>query len=165
MGVYLCPCRTTNRLTLKHPKRMNRILIILLVLLSVVACKKTTDVAPQKPAAAVAGNYTLSSFTLKEPSSQTDIQVDRMPVTKDGTTMSGTVVATQATKEVFVNLKVTLKVNTQQQSFDLTDIEVRQTSGAYGLYYSNERVGDATGSNIIFNLRDGDDKLAFVADK
>ncbi|MBO0940029.1 hypothetical protein J2I47_26020 [Fibrella sp. HMF5335] len=144
---------------------MNRILIILIMLLPVVACKKTTDVAPQKPAAAVAGNYTLSSFTLQQPSSQTDIQIDRMPVTKNGVTVSGTVVATQGPKDGFVNLKVTLKVGTQQESLDLTDIEVKQASGAYGLYYGSERVGDATGSNIIFNLNDGTDKLAFVADK
>ena len=144
---------------------MKRLLIILIALLPMVACKKTTDVAPQKPAAAVAGNYTLSSFTLQQPSNQTDIHLDRLPISQNGSTASGTVVATQGTKEGFVNLKVTLKIDAKQGTFDLTDIEVRQSSGAYGLYYDNERVGDATGTNIIFNLNDGDDRLAFVADK
>ncbi|MBO0931138.1 hypothetical protein [Fibrella aquatilis] len=144
---------------------MKRILLILIVLLPVVACKKTTDVAPQSPAVAVLGNYKLSSFTLIQPSKQVNIQLDRMPINQGGNTASGTVVATKGAKEGFVNLKLTLIVNTQQASIDLTDIEVKQSSGAYGLYDGSERVGDATGSNIIFNLNDGDDKLAFVADK
>lgn len=139
----------------KQPKAMKKLILFLFITLAFSACKKgENDVTPQKPANAVAGNYSLTSFYYNDGS--TEIDPPKMPYTVNGQTLSGTVRLTP-TSETNVTLTLTLKVTGQKDSsIDIDNVEVKKTSEAYGLYVDNELVADADGSNIIFNLNETD---------
>ncbi|QDK80383.1 hypothetical protein EXU85_17945 [Spirosoma sp. KCTC 42546] len=134
---------------------MKKLILFLCILLAFSACKKgENDIAPKKPADAVAGTYTLTSF--RYASGSDAINLPKMPYTQSGQTISGTVQLTSTSEET-VSLTLTLKITGQQNStIDIDNIEVRKTSEAYGLYLDGELVADADGNNIIFNVSETD---------
>lgn len=134
---------------------MKKLILFFCILLAFSACKKgENDIAPKKPADAVAGTYTLTSF--RYASGSDAINLPKMPYTQSGQTISGTVKLTPTSEET-ISVTLTLKVTGQQNStIDIDNIDVKKTSEAYGLYLDGELVADADGDNIIFNVSETD---------
>ncbi|MVM30521.1 hypothetical protein GO755_10795 [Spirosoma sp. HMF4905] len=134
---------------------MKKLILFLCVTLAFSACKKgENDIAPENPADAVAGTYTLTSFYYAAGSDEIDLP--KMPYSQSGQTISGTV-KLAATSQDHITLTLILKVTGQtDSSIDIDNIQVKKTSEAYGLYLDGELVADADGDNIIFNVSETD---------
>lgn len=149
---------------------MKNLLFLLFALLTLGACKKSgNEPKPQKPAEAVAGTYTLTSF--RYVSGDDEINLPRLPYTQNGQTVTGTV-RLDPVSDDHVTLSLTLKITGQQDAnIDIDQVEVQKTSEAYGLYVDGERVADADGDDLIFNISETDPQtneslaLSFVANK
>lgn len=143
---------------------MKKLLILLFVPLAFTACKKDSDPTPQSPADAVTGRYALASFRYNDGTDELDLP--KLPATANGITASGTVELTKATGENLVNMRLTLKVTGEKDgTVDIEDIEVRASGKVYGLFIDGTRVADADGDNLIFNVSEGGQTLAFTATK
>lgn len=134
---------------------MKQLLLLLLALASFTACKKDGDVTPKPTTALVdkfVGSYTLNSFRYVDTASEINLDIPTLPVTKGSQTVSGTVALvkkTNATVDMNFRLKST---DSEDFTFSLNDLEVRQVGSEYGLFSDGVRIADVEGSVIIFNL-------------
>ena len=137
---------------------MQRFLLFLFVLVSVAACKKPQDADPQPKSLAdrFAGTYTLTSFRYLDTSDQSNYNFPELPLTKDGTTLSGTVTLVKKS-DTRLDLKLLLKATGADDSeSNIPNLEARQVGSEYGLFANDVRVADVEGSMIIFNFSQTD---------
>ncbi|UYZ63493.1 hypothetical protein [Hymenobacter weizhouensis] len=137
---------------------MNKLLFFLFPLLLVLTgCPKDKekDPEPAKPAAAVAGTYTLSAFRYSDSDGTTNLPT--LPTTINGRTVSGTVVLTQVSgQDAKVSLKLTLKITGQQDAvIDIDEIGV-EGSGPYTLKLDGQSVGSVDGNTCTFSVSETD---------
>ena len=136
---------------------MKKVLIFLFALVTFAACKKDTEkaeeVTPKDPAAAIAGKYALTSFSL-ESDGESVLEYSKLPVTEDGVTVSA-IATVEKTTEGKVSLVLLLKATGEQdRELDLSEYEVRANGSTYGLYFSG--TGDQIGE-----IKDG--RLSYQA--
>ncbi|WP_266363785.1 hypothetical protein [Tellurirhabdus rosea] len=145
---------------------MKKLIAFLLILASLTACKKEADVTPEPEtetptnsskgaAATVAGSYKLTSFYLTI--NGEDYNLPTLPQVQNGKTVAAGTTVLKATGTDKVDLAFNLKMeDSEDLEFDLEDLEVKKVGKVYGLFLEGERIGDADGSNIIFNLSSKD---------
>lgn len=143
-------------------KKLLGLFLVLSVLLT--ACNKDKDkVTPESPASAVEGKYTLKSLSYNIDGDVADIE--KLPYTEGGQTLSGTVNLSKVADDK-VKMAVTLKITGEEdQVSDFGEYEVRKVGSAYGLFLDDERVGDANGDKIIYNLDSKDFSFKYTAEK
>ncbi|MGA0559463.1 hypothetical protein ACO2Q8_22585 [Larkinella sp. VNQ87] len=153
---------------------MKKLLVFLFVLVSVVACKKDGDPKPDQPAEPadkVAGTYKLSSFHFIQGGNE--VELPTLPLVEGGKTVaSGTVKVTKKTDgKATLDLSLFIEGEGTVDLLEDLAIEVKPSGSNYGLYAGGDRIGDADGGFIIFNISGkdpdtGDElKLAFNAKK
>ncbi|GAB3907826.1 hypothetical protein GCM10028803_42290 [Larkinella knui] len=154
---------------------MKKILVFWFVLGALVACKKDNNDHPTpeqtvEPAAKVAGTYKLSSFHFINGANE--VELEKLPVVESGKTVaSGTVKFTKkADGKARMNVTLVIEGEGSIPVVEDLEIEVRESGKVFGLYADGERIGDADGDFIIFNIsgksESGDDLLlAFNAKK
>ncbi|MGV3558852.1 hypothetical protein [Larkinella arboricola] len=156
---------------------MKKVLLFLFVLIAFAACKKdNNDPQPDEkpvatPAEKVAGTYKLSSFHFIEGANE--VELPTLPLVEGGKTVaSGTAKMTKKS-DGKVGLDLSLFIEGEGNVSLLEDqvIEVREVGSNFGLYVDGQRIGDADGGFIIFNISEKDPdtgeelKLAFNAKK
>ncbi|WP_460635445.1 hypothetical protein [Larkinella harenae] len=154
---------------------MNPIVFFLLVLVTFGACKKdNTNPGPNETADAasnVAGTYKLSSFHFIMGANE--IELPTLPMMESGKTVaSGTVKITRKSADkASLNVSLYLEGEGNHSLVEGLDIEIKESGSNFGLYADGDRIGDADGDFIIFNVSgtdpdSGDElKLAFNGKK
>jgi hypothetical protein len=154
---------------------VKKLLLFLFVLGTFVACKKdsNSDPAPDKPAepaAKVAGTYKLTSFHFVNGANE--VELEKLPVLEGGKTVaSGTVKLTKKSDgKVTMDLTLVIEGEGTIPVVEDLEIEVRESGKVFGLYADGERIGDADGGFIIFNISGKSDTgdellLSFNANK
>jgi hypothetical protein len=154
---------------------MKKILVFLFVLGVLAACKKDNNDDPKpgqaaEPAAKVVGTYKLSSFHFINGANE--VELEKLPVVESGKTVaSGTVKLTKKSDgKVVMNLNLVIEGEGTIPVLEDLEVEVRESGKVFGLYADGERIGDADGDFIIFNVsgtsETGDELLlAFNAKK
>ncbi|GAB3917971.1 hypothetical protein [Larkinella terrae] len=153
---------------------MKRILIFLFVLGAIVACKKDnndpTPDQPAEPAAKVVGSYKLTSFHFINGANE--VELEKLPVLEGNKTVaSGTAKITKKSDgKATLDLTLFIEGEGNIPVLEKFDIEIRESGKVFGLYSDGERIGDADGGFIIFNIsgksEKGDDLLlSFNANK
>lgn len=154
---------------------MKKILIFLFVLSAFVACKKDNNNDPKpdqpaEPAAKVAGTYKLASFHFVNGADE--VELEKLPVLEGTKTVaSGTAKITKKSDgKATLDLSLFIEGEGNIPILEKFDIEVRESGKVFGLYSDGERIGDADGGFIIFNVSGkseaGDDLLlSFNANK
>ncbi|GAB3491652.1 hypothetical protein GCM10027341_04910 [Spirosoma knui] len=133
---------------------MKKSILFVLTVLAFAACKKDNDPAPNDPATAVSGNYTIRSFLYIDGADT--INLPTLPASSQGISVSGTLTAARSTSN-FVNLLLTLKqTGATDSTLPIDSVEVRQTGNSYGLYLDDTSLGTADGSTINFNVAETD---------
>ncbi|RCR70030.1 hypothetical protein [Larkinella punicea] len=136
---------------------MKKILVFLFVLGVLAACKKDNNDDPKpdqpaEPAAKVAGTYKLSSFHFINGANE--VELEKLPVVESGKTVaSGTVKLTKKSDgKVVMNLNLVIEGEGTIPVLEDLEVEVRESGKVFGLYADGERIGDADGDFIIFNV-------------
>lgn len=136
---------------------MKRILIFLFVLGVFAACKKDDKVDPEpeqpaEPAAKVAGTYKLSSFHFVNGANE--IELPNLPLVEGGKTVaSGTAkIAKKSNGKATLSLSLFIEGEGNLDLMEDLEIEVRESGKVFGLYLDGERIGDADGGFLIFNV-------------
>ncbi|WP_128545884.1 hypothetical protein [Larkinella soli] len=151
---------------------MKKVLIFLFALLTFAACKKENDPQPEPkdPISSVAGSYKMSSFHFVQGADE--LELPKLPLVEAGKTVaSGTAVIKKTSTGATMDVTLKLDGEGTIALIEDMDIEVRESGKVFGLYAGGDRIGDADGSNIIFNISGTDpdtgDKLslAFTAKK
>ncbi|MGM9511519.1 hypothetical protein ACS5NO_27530 [Larkinella sp. GY13] len=150
---------------------MKTLLLFLLVTLTFTACKKDdNEVAPAKPAEAVAGTYNLKSFYYV--SGDDRINLPTLPYTQNGQTVSGTASLTPQTTDDQVTLRLTLKITgSDDQSIELKNLTVQQNGSGYDLTAGNQTIASSDGKKMNLAISETDpttketSELKFTAEK
>ncbi|RRB01182.1 hypothetical protein [Larkinella rosea] len=155
---------------------MKKLVIFLFVLGAFIACKKDNDPKPDEqesltePAAKVAGTYKLTSFHFINGANE--VELEKLPVLESGKTVaSGTAKITRKSDgKAILDLSLFIEGEGTLPILEKFEIEVQESGKVFGLYSDGERIGDADGGFIIFNVSGksaaGDDLLlAFNANK
>lgn len=156
---------------------MKKVLLFLFVLVAFTACKKeNNDPTPQPtepvatPAEKVAGTYKLSSFHFINGANE--VELEKLPMLEGGKTVaSGTLkIAKKSNGVATMDLSLFIEGEGNLSVIENLEVEVKESGKVYGLYADGERIGDADGGFIIFNVSGkseaGDDLLlSFNANK
>ncbi|GAB3340484.1 hypothetical protein GCM10027299_53930 [Larkinella ripae] len=135
---------------------MKKVLLFLFVFAAFVACKKDGNdpqpAPPIEPAAKVAGTYKLSSFHFVDGANE--VELEKLPLVESGKTVaSGTVkITTKSDKKVTMDLSLFIEGEGNLAVVEGLEVEVRESGKNFGLYVEGERIGDADGGFIIFNV-------------
>ncbi|MFD1141606.1 hypothetical protein ACFQ4C_10825 [Larkinella insperata] len=160
---------------------MKKVFIFLFALVAFTACKKDindpqpNDPQPNEPvetpAGIVAGTYKLTSFHFIQGANE--IEMPTLPLVESGKTVaSGTAkMAKKSDGKVVLDLNLFIEGEGTVALIEKLEVEVRKSGSNYGLYAGGDRIGDADGGFIIFNVSGTDSstgdelKLAFHAKK
>ncbi|KAA9346415.1 hypothetical protein [Larkinella humicola] len=154
---------------------MKKVLVFLFVLGTLAACKKDNNNDPKpdqpaEPAAKVAGTYKLSSFHFINGANE--VELEKLPVVESGKTVaSGTVKLTKKSDgKVLMNVTLVIEGEGTIPVVEDLEVDVRESGKVFGLFADGERIGDADGGFIIFNVSGTSDTgdellLAFNAKK
>ncbi|MBO0952525.1 lipoprotein [Fibrella forsythiae] len=147
---------------------MKKMILFLVFVLTLTACKKETDIKPI-PALAdkFAGSYQLNSFRFTD--GQTELDLPTLPVSGNGQSVSGTVTLVKVAGAT-LNLELVIKATGVQDYRErIENVEVKQVGSEYGLFSGTLRIADVDGAMLIFNVAQTDPTtsktitMAFVA--
>lgn len=129
-----------NLFNLKH------IVAVLILFVSVSSCKKDKDeVAPADLATSVSGKYIFSELEFEDrtvPADESNLKGDIQITKKTATTIDASLnIRSKSTNEEFM-------------VYDVSGIEVSETSGTIDLIYEGEKVAKIKGKKIIISATD-----------
>jgi uncharacterized protein YrzB (UPF0473 family) len=129
---------------------MKKLLPLLVVVALISACKKQ-NVEPATLAGRIAGQYQLQSIRLIDANTEI-LDLSQMPGTYKGKRIAGTLEVTELSVTQ-VTLKPFLQVDGQNNALTaIEEVDVEESGKVYALLYEGERIADADGENIIFNV-------------
>lgn len=142
--------------------------LFLVFVLTLTACKKETDVNPTATLAdKFVGSYQLNSFRFTD--GQTELDLPTLPVSSNGQSVSGTVRLVKAAGAK-LSLELVIKATGVEDYKELIEnVEVKQVGSEYGLFSGTLRIADVDGTMLIFNVAQTDPAtnktiaMAFVA--
>ncbi|MBO0953059.1 membrane lipoprotein lipid attachment site-containing protein [Fibrella forsythiae] len=147
---------------------MKKMVLFLVFVLTLTACKKETDIKPT-PALAdkFAGSYQLNSFRFT--GGGTELDLPTLPVSGNGQSVSGAVTLVKVAGAKLALELVIKATGANDYKLQLENLEVKQIGAEYGLFSNNQRIADVDGTALIFNVSETDPTtketiaVAFVA--
>ncbi len=130
----------------------NSYVLFALAMATLAACSKKDDVAPDA-GTIVAGTYTLNYFRVDSAGTFQDSL--NLPVTFQGITISGSIIATRISPTVDSLTVILRQTGETDENAPLGRVDLQTNGTAHDLYVGSRKVGTSDGTNITIDTDPG----------